>query len=176
MATDLVGKLSGPPALMRDGVKERMFGDSIRPIPQCHQCAHWHHDLTCAAFPEGIPLGILFNTIDHQFPFEGDHGIMFEKVNSSFASFSKRLIEEWIPENSKDPHRNDGPDIFNLASIQVTNVDAKDRMDAIDKGVVTDKRRGRFISIRSPTYAWFFWEGIESPWTQSVTKALRTMH
>ena len=47
--------------------------------PQCHDCKHWTGGtLTCKAFPEGIPLGILMNTIDHRKPIEGDGGIIFE--------------------------------------------------------------------------------------------------
>lgn len=46
--------------------------------PQCHSCKHWRGDLTCKAFPEGVPQGILLNAIDHTKAVEGDNGIKYE--------------------------------------------------------------------------------------------------
>lgn len=47
--------------------------------PQCHGCKHWNaNTTTCAAYPEGIPLGILSNDLDHTEELDGDHGIQFE--------------------------------------------------------------------------------------------------
>lgn len=46
--------------------------------PQCHTCKHWAGDLTCAAFPGGIPMGILMNAIDHKKHVDGDGGIKYE--------------------------------------------------------------------------------------------------
>ena len=36
---------------------------------------------TCAAFPKGIPAGILDGRFDHTQPHTGDHGIRFEPVD-----------------------------------------------------------------------------------------------
>jgi hypothetical protein len=47
--------------------------------PLCHGCKHWIKDsLKCAAFPHGIPLGIITNEWDHRHPIDGDHGIQYE--------------------------------------------------------------------------------------------------
>lgn len=53
-------------------------------IPICMWCKHLDiHDtyLTrCAAFPDGIPEAIRYlGTVLHTEPYEGDHGIQFEK-------------------------------------------------------------------------------------------------
>lgn len=34
--------------------------------------------LKCTAFPDGIPAGILDNTVDHRRPVDGDGGLQFE--------------------------------------------------------------------------------------------------
>lgn len=49
--------------------------------PQCHGCKNWKKGtLTCKAFPDGIPQGILINAIDHTKHIKGDNGIKFEAV------------------------------------------------------------------------------------------------
>ena len=45
----------------------------------CGLCKHLHDDnITCKAFPKGIPNDIHTSVIDHRNPFPGDNGIMFE--------------------------------------------------------------------------------------------------
>lgn len=49
----------------------------------CLWCEHfddWEpsNPLRCAAFPEGIPEGIINNLIDHRLPVEGDGGLRYE--------------------------------------------------------------------------------------------------
>ena len=58
-----------------------LVNDGLKVIkPQCHHCRHWTvGTLTCKAFPEGIPQGVLMNVIDHRKPIEGDGGIVFEQ-------------------------------------------------------------------------------------------------
>lgn len=48
-------------------------------IPICTSCKLLRKGMTCVAFPDGIPDQILFHGFDHRKPFEGDHGIRFEK-------------------------------------------------------------------------------------------------
>lgn len=51
--------------------------------PQCHGCAHWvKGTVTCVAFPDGIPVGILMNAIDHNKAVEGDNGITFKAATT----------------------------------------------------------------------------------------------
>lgn len=49
-------------------------------IPQCVDCIHLSRDTkppTCTAFPDGIPMKILTNEVDHRELVRGDHGIQF---------------------------------------------------------------------------------------------------
>ena len=53
----------------------------------CSFCKHLHADKerACAAFPkeESIPLPIWLGNNDHTTPYAGDHGIMFDPVDSA---------------------------------------------------------------------------------------------
>lgn len=52
-----------------------MIGSS----PICMECKHlFETGLKCKAFPEGIPDKIIFGSVDHHNPIEGDNGIQFE--------------------------------------------------------------------------------------------------
>lgn len=48
----------------------------------CSTCKHFDLKVqdrnVCAAFPDGIPVGIQLGEIGHQMPVEGDHGIVWE--------------------------------------------------------------------------------------------------
>ena len=44
----------------------------------CAYCLHRRRDITCDAFPDGIPDEILDMEDDHLESFEGDNGIQFE--------------------------------------------------------------------------------------------------
>ena len=48
----------------------------------CIRCKHYIADGCCKAFKDGIPEKIWLGTIVHSNPFDNDHGIMFEKVES----------------------------------------------------------------------------------------------
>lgn len=61
------------------GLGDRMSGESIVNTPVCHDCAHWNEDLTCKAFPDGIPDIVLYGENDHKQPIEGDHGLQYKK-------------------------------------------------------------------------------------------------
>lgn len=50
--------------------------------PICMSCKHFDRaadDLSCAAFPDGIPDAIIENRLDHRQPIDGDNGIQFEQ-------------------------------------------------------------------------------------------------
>lgn len=51
---------------------------------QCRFCVHFDkenpHKLRCDAFPDGIPLEIAHNVVDHRFAFPGDNGIRYVSV------------------------------------------------------------------------------------------------
>lgn len=52
-------------------------------FPLCNNCKHKTGDITCAAFPEGIPIEILSGEFDHKKPYPGDNGIHFEPSSSA---------------------------------------------------------------------------------------------
>jgi hypothetical protein len=47
-------------------------------LPLCFRCKHYRGQITCDAFPGGIPDEILISAVDHKEPYEGDNGIRFE--------------------------------------------------------------------------------------------------
>lgn len=57
---------------------------TIGASPLCMSCKHFHADddenLTCDAFPAGIPEDIILNGFDHRYPKNGDNGIRYEPV------------------------------------------------------------------------------------------------
>jgi hypothetical protein len=55
------------------------------PNPICWKCGHYRDDVTCVAFPRGIPAEILDSESDHHQPYPGDHGIRFEPKNGTAA-------------------------------------------------------------------------------------------
>ena len=61
--------------------KDKFCADELTiTVPQCHTCKHYNDDLTCAAFPEGVPSAILAGEVAHDTSVMGDHGIQYEKI------------------------------------------------------------------------------------------------
>ncbi len=56
---------------------ERWYCDPGAVDVMCNHCKHNHRDLTCDAFPERIPRGIIRRG-EHNTPYPGDNGIRFE--------------------------------------------------------------------------------------------------
>ena len=53
---------------------------------QCVECKHLidiSRDMTCRAFPEGVPRQILTGEHDHRYPHSGDNGIQFEPIDDA---------------------------------------------------------------------------------------------
>jgi hypothetical protein len=49
-------------------------------VPMCMGCLHFDPttpELACSAFPDGIPLAVIMNSVDHRFPMVGDNGIQY---------------------------------------------------------------------------------------------------
>jgi len=65
-----------------------ILDDSELDIPAlssiCGRCLHYPlgtGERVCKAFPDGIPMAIWMGKNDHTMPFEGDHGIRFDRIN-----------------------------------------------------------------------------------------------
>lgn len=80
----MAAELEGFTPEEKDNLKAKFGGDSkgvtfITPL--CHSCKRWRKDLTCDAYPEGIPQGILIGAIDHKTKYEGDGGLKYDPVD-----------------------------------------------------------------------------------------------
>ena len=75
-----------------DDSERHYFGSS----PICQGCRHriGHRHLTCAAFPERIPLEIWNACHDHRTPCPGDHGLRFEPMTDEDRVRERRLLEQ----------------------------------------------------------------------------------
>lgn len=55
--------------------------------PQCLECKNYNsldsENLTCIAYPNGIPDNISTGEHDHKEPFEGDNGVQFEPIEEN---------------------------------------------------------------------------------------------
>ena len=73
---DKNGNLIDPEDKLLDSISG-MFRVMIQSV--CCICKHINEDeVSCKAFPNGIPKGIIRAEIGHSVPYEGDNGIQFE--------------------------------------------------------------------------------------------------
>lgn len=64
-------------------------------IYKCWYCKHYNlqsENPTCKAFPEGIPVEVLREEIDHSKNIDGDNGICFE-IDTEAAKILRVSIE-----------------------------------------------------------------------------------
>lgn len=75
-----------------DCSERHYFGSS----PICQDCRHriGHHHLSCAAFPERIPLDFWHARHDHRTPYPGDHGIRFTPMTEEDRCRERHLLHE----------------------------------------------------------------------------------
>ena len=72
----------------------------------CAFCVHFNENdsenITCAAYPEGIPEDIVLGTNDHRAPVKGDHGLQFSPL-PGFEHLRERLVLPTSPKPSEPP-------------------------------------------------------------------------
>jgi hypothetical protein len=65
-----------------------LWQDGNFKLSQCVFCAHKAPSgATCAAYPEGIPLPIVRNQVDHRKSIYGDDNIHFKAASSDDAAY-----------------------------------------------------------------------------------------
>lgn len=69
------------------------------PQSQCSTCVHFRSRFdfpigqrpdgpTCAAFPDGIPVTVRRNGVDHRQAVDGDHGVRWESNGEPFPAWA----------------------------------------------------------------------------------------
>ena len=62
--------------------------------PMCLGCKHFDFKkqdrFCCTAFPEAIPITIILNSLDHNFPASGDHGVRYVPLGGKEYGLAKR--------------------------------------------------------------------------------------
>ncbi len=70
------------------------------PAPMCLVCTRFREAkgdlISCDAFPEGIPPGILDSVVDHRVPVEGDRGLQFDLAPGEEE-------QDWWPTDREKP-------------------------------------------------------------------------
>lgn len=56
------------------------MGYPLTTVPLCESCRWLSKNLTCKAFPFGVPQQVLLNEVDHTQPIDGDGGIQYEPL------------------------------------------------------------------------------------------------
>lgn len=77
---------------------------------------------------------------------------------SALAKFRERLYEELLPQFADDPSRGYGRDGFRDNSAQISEVDARDFLRAIDGKLVRHLGRGIYSASMSSATEQLFWE------------------
>ena len=63
-------------------------------MSRCFKCARYKGDLSCEAFPQGIPEAIITGKVDHDSPVDGDGGKVYKRVAmSNFQEALKKAME-----------------------------------------------------------------------------------
>jgi hypothetical protein len=63
-------------------------------VSQCTFCAHRSPDGTaCKAFPNGIPVELLYNEHDHRLEFAGDNGVRYQPIILGRAGLTPANIQ-----------------------------------------------------------------------------------
>lgn len=69
--------------------------------PMCFGCRHFNRKLndrfSCDAFPDGIPVTIILNTLDHAFPAPDDNGVRYESDGGREYGLAKRPQVQPVP-------------------------------------------------------------------------------
>jgi cytochrome c2 len=82
---------------------DKKAGDEM--YSQCLTCHRLQPQATCDAFPEGIPVAILKNKVDHREPRKGDGGLTYLSAVDRFGKTMTHIFDE---PTVRARHRNTG--------------------------------------------------------------------
>ena len=73
--------------------------------PMCFSCVHLRaEDMTCPAFPDGIPAAIMQSEHDHRQAYPGDGGIRYERrPNADPETLPERLFRHIRADRTRPP-------------------------------------------------------------------------
>lgn len=62
--------------------------------PICFGCKHFKGNMTCDAFPDGIPEDIRLSRHDHRDAYPGDNGVRYEPKDHTAAKYAGNMFAD----------------------------------------------------------------------------------
>lgn len=91
------------------------------------------------------------------------------QTTDAVAEFRRRVKEVWLPTFCNDSKRQYSTDGFRDSSINVSEIDARDCMFAIDARLVTDSGGGRYRAAKNSAFEQLFWTGPRTQTPRPIT-------
>ena len=73
-------------------IEPAMFRMTHKGWKSCTECKHYLGEWKCKAFPESIPSEIMLMKVEHNKPYEGDHGIQYAPAEWSKPMSKSKIM------------------------------------------------------------------------------------